>query len=249
MSINREAPFFLEVSRGRIEAHSSEFKFSRSTLVGAAESIVWDGGGNYTFLDNAEIMSVVSTSVEDAVGGTGASSIVIYGLDENKLPISEVLTMTGTTPKLTQLSYIRVYRMLALMSGTNDPINDANKGIITLSAPTAAVDLAIMQINNGQTLMSPYTIPAGYTGYITGVSFSAGQGKQCLFKAKFRNGPTNDFAFSIKFTIDLYQNYFYGLLVAPLRVPEMTDIVITAQTTSGTIEASASYGLILIKNK
>ena len=241
--------FFLSLARGEHEGVGSEFKFGRSANITSTESVIWDGGSNYTFLEIAETMDIVSTSVEDAVGGTGAITMVIFGLDADYLEISEVITLTGLTPVTTQNSYIRVFRMLVLTSGTNDPILDANKGIISATGTDTSTLQARILVNNGQTLMMVYTVPAGKTGFITGISFSAGQGKQCFFKGKFRNGPTSNYAFSVKFTIDLYQTPFFGNLTIPLRVPEMTDIVITGQTgLGGTIDASASFGIILVDN-
>ena len=85
--INRKAPFYLEVARGRLEEHSSIFKFARSEAIVVNESVVWDGGGNYTFLEAAETMDVVSTSADDVAAGVGARTMIIYGLDENYIEI------------------------------------------------------------------------------------------------------------------------------------------------------------------
>ena len=238
--------YFVDISRGVIPGAGTEFKFGRSVAVTATESVIWDNGGNYTFLTAAETMDVISSSTDDDSGGIGARTLLVSGLDANYDELSELIVLDGTTTVVTDGEFIRVFRALVITSGTNDPINDANKGVITISGTTSSAVQAKIQINNGQTLMAIYTVPAGHTAYVTGISLSAGQGKQCLFKAKFRNGPTSGHAFSIKFTMDLYQTFFYGLLKTPLRVPEKTDIVITGQTTTGTIDASASFGIILI---
>lgn len=248
VAIIPESTYMLDISKGNIPGTKTEFKFGRSAVITAVESIVWDGAGNYTFLTAAETMDIVSDSADDTLLGAGARTIVIYGLDADYLEISEVIEMDGLNPVTTQKEYLRVYRMLVLESGTNDPINDANKGNITAISSDTTTLQAKMLINNGQTLMLVYTVPAGKTGYVTGLSFSAGQGKQILFKAKFRNGPSADYAFSVKYTVDLYQTSFIGNLVNPLRIPEKTDAVITAQTSSGTIDGSGSFGLILVDN-
>ena len=241
--------FFLNISRGKIPGFSTEFKFGRSIAVGAIESIIWDGGGNYTFLTVAEKMDIVSDDPLDTALGTGARTIVIYGLDANFEEILELVIMDGTNIKTTQQSFIRVFRSLVLTSGSNDPIDDANKGNITITGHDSSILQAKMLDNNGQTLMTVYTVPAGKTAFVTGASLSCGQGKQCLFKAKFRNGPTSEYAFSIKFSLDLYQSSYFGTFATPLRIPEKTDALWTAQTSSGTIEAAASYGMILVDNE
>ena len=248
MPINRKAPFYLEVAKEKIEGHSSQFKFARSVAITDVESVVWDNGGDFPFLTAAETLDIVSDSADDASAGSGARTLLVYGLDSDYLEVSELVTLNGLTPVTTTQTFLRVYRALVVTSGTNSGLTGNNAGTITISGHTTTQVQAKILPNNGQTLMAVYTIPAGKTGYVTGVSFSAGQGKQCLFKAKFRNGPGSSYAFSVKYVIDLYENSFFGQLGVPLRVPEKTDIVITASTTSGTINAAASFGILLSTN-
>jgi hypothetical protein len=251
-SYDRNDPFgdfFVNIVREKISGFSTEFKFGRSVAVSATESVIWDGGGNYTFLTVAEKMDIVSDDPLDTALGTGARTIVIFGLDTNFNEIVELVVMDGTNIKTTQQSFIRIFRALVLTSGSNDPIDDANKGNITITGHDSSILQAKMLDNNGQTLMTVYTVPAGKTAYVTGASLSCGQGKACLFKAKFRNGPTGEYAFSVKFSLDLYQNSYFGTFATPLRIPEKTDALWTAQTSSGTIEAAASYGMILVDNE
>ena len=240
--------FFLNISRGKISGITTEFKFGRSVAITTTESVIWDGGGNYTFLTVAETMDVVSDDTDDDAAGVGARTIVVFGLDANYAPIQELVIMDGTNVVTTNLSFLRVFRALVLTSGSNDPIDDANKGDITITGHDSSTLQAKMLINNGQTLMSVYTVPAGKTAYVTGASLSCGQGKECLFKAKFRNGPTSEYAFGVKFSLDLYQNSYFGTFATPLRMPEKTDALWTAQTSVGTIAAAASFGMILEDN-
>ena len=240
--------YFVDISRGVVPATGSEFKFGRSELVTTTESVIWDNGGNYVFLEAAETMDIVSSSADDDLVGIGAQTLLVAGLDVNYNELSEIIELDGLNTVVTTGEFLRVFRAVVITSGTNDPINDANKGVITISGTTSTTTQAKIQINNGQTLMAVYTVPAGKTAHVTGISLSAGQGKQCLFKAKFRNGPSSTNAFSVKFTMDLYEAHFFGSLTVPLRVPEKTDIVITGQTSVGTIDAGASFGAILIND-
>lgn len=248
-SITKDGDFFLGISRGNVIGTTSEFKFARSSLISTTESVVWDGGGDYTWITTAEKLSIVSTSTNDTGAGTGARTLLVAGLDSDYNVQSEVLTLTGTTPVITELLYIRVYRALVVTSGTDSAAADANDGIITITGDSSSTVLARILAGNGQTLMSTYTVPAGKTAYITGATFSAGEGKQCTFKAKIRNGPqTDNGAFSVKYVIDVFESSFFASFKIPLAVPEKTDACFTALTTAGTIDASVSYGLILIGN-
>lgn len=240
--------YFLDVSKGAVANTSTIFKFGRSVAITSVESVIWDGGGTYDFLDSAEKLIIVSDDTDDTLLGDGARKLVLFGLDSNKDQITEVIEMDGTTPVVSTLDYLRIFRALVLTSGVNDPVADSNEGTITVTTQGTSSLQASVLPREGQTLMCVYTVPNGYTGYVTGLSASAGQGKQILFKGRFRNGPDNSYAFSTKFTIDLYQTSFIGDLKVPLRVPEKTDIVISATTVSGTVNGSASFGIILIKD-
>lgn len=245
----RTSDFFLNISRGSWEGISSQFKFGRNPDVSVTEEVIWDGGNGYVFLDAAETMSIVSTSADDTNGGDGAWNLILYGLDDDFNEIFETVTLAGLTPVITTNSYRRVYRAFILQSGIATATEDANIGDITITSTTTANIQAQITQHNGQTLMCVWTVPSGYTAYITGISLNVGQGKQCLFRAKFRNCATANCAFTTKYAIDIYQNTFFGELKVPLKVPEKTDVVITAQmSATPAATATASFGAILIEN-
>jgi len=239
----------LNISKGNVLGHSAEFKFARSNAITTTESVVWDGGGDYHWLTSAEKMSIVSTSTEDAVGGTGAITLIIIGLDADFAPIQETITLTGTTPVITDNEYLRIFRAIVLTSGTDSATTDANKGDITVTGNISTELVAKILIGNGQTLMSTYTVPAGKTAYLGAATFGAGEGKQCTFKAKLRNAPqASGGAFSVKYDIPIYESAFYAAFKTPFKIPEKSDTCFTAKTTVGTIDASVSYEMILVDN-
>lgn len=161
---------------------------------------------------------------------------------------NEVVILDGTTDVTTTKKYLRLFRMMVINSGTNSSVTDANKGNISARTQDGDTIIAQIQATNGQTLMAVYTVPSGKTAYITGVGASVGQGKQVYLKFKARNYNTNRGAFSTKYTLDFYQQSINQSLYTPLMIPEKTDISVTASTTSGTIDVSASFGMILIDN-
>ena len=243
--------FYLALAKGDIKGHTSQFKFSRSSTITVTESVVWDGATTFTWLQSEKQVTVVSGSADDTnITGIGAWTVALYGLDDNFEEISEIISMNGLTPVTSVNSYRRIYRALVVASGTDSATSDANKGIITISTVDATpVTMARILIGNGQTLMSPFTIPAGKTGYVTGANFSTGQGKQVLIKAKVRNAlQSANGAFSVKYVVDIYENVFDPDFKVGYRIPEKTDLCFTASTTSGTVDASISYGIILVDN-
>lgn len=241
--------YFDKVSQGRVPGASVEIKFGRSMAVNSTESVVWDHGGNYTFIEAAEYLSIVSDDADDNPLSTGAHTMLVQGLDENYDPFSEVITLTGLTPVITKVKAIRTYRMFILTSGTNDPILDANEGTITATTVITEVIQAKMLPRNGQTLMMVYTIPRGFSALAQTMQASVGKGNSCLIKTKLRNGPSPEGALTVKLVADVYQSTFFWDFKISRLIPEMTDIVFTAQTGAGlTITLSLFLGMILYDN-
>jgi hypothetical protein len=240
------SPLYFEIGRDNVAGFDSQFKFGQNPSVGTSEEVIWDGGGNYTFLDTAETMTIVSTSDDDTLNGSGAWNLIVYGLDSDWKEVSEYIILDGTTPVITTNSFLRVFRAHIVNSGNPDPIGDGNLGNITITSTGSTTLQAQIGIGNGQTLMCVYTIPAGKTGYVTGLSFAVGQGRECTFFGKFRNGVNG--AFSVKYSLTLYQSSFFGTLEVPLKIPEKVDMVITATATATPVKADASFGIILIDN-
>lgn len=226
--------YFMNISRGKYNELSSIFKFGRNPNTGVTETIVWDGATTYHFLDSAETMNISSDDIRDS-GVTlddGAWDIKVYGLDDNFNEINETLILNGTTPITTTKAFRRVFRAYILHSGLATATEDANLGSISITSSTTGFLQAKILPNNGQTSMAIYTVPRGKTAYITGATFNVGQGKQCLFRGKFRNCETSNCSFSTKHILDVYENTHYEKFSIPLRVEEMNDIIITAQLSS-----------------
>lgn len=241
--------YYLEIAEGNITDTDTVFKFGYNNAVGTTEEVVWDKGGTYTFLTSAETMDIVSNDANDNSAGTGARTMIVQGLDSDYNEIFDVITLTGTTIVTTPKSYLRVFRAYVVTSGTDSPTQDANEGTITIKGTTTSTLQAQINPREGQTLMCVYTVPAGKTAYITGISFGVGKAKECLFRGKFRNGVGG--AFSVKFSKQLFESAYTGDLKVPLAVPEKIDMCVTAQNTdvSGTVEADASWGMILVDNE
>ena len=247
-SLMIETSYNYSLAFGEITGVSSVYKFGRNTSVGTSEEVIWDGGSAYVFLDSAEYMNIKSTNVNDTYNGDNAWNVIIFGLDSAFNEISETILLNGTTNVKSTKKYLRVFRSFVLMAGTTTTTNGNNIGDITVTSFSSSLVQSKILAGNGQTLMCVYTVPAGFTAYVTGYSLSSGQGKQVVFKSKFRNCSVENCAFTVKDIREIYENTVFGDLNTPLVVPEKTDIVITGQCATGDVTASASFGLILRKN-
>lgn len=163
----RHEPFELQVGRGQIGFHTPVELFGYSTAIGStAQGPLWEGlslsGGNYIYPSSAAQLTLVSSSTSD----TAALLIQVQGLDANYNLQYETIAMNGTTNVTTTGSYLRINGLYCL--------NGTNVGTITAKISTTLY--AQMNPGIGQTQMSLYTVPNGYTFYLTYIQANASIG-------------------------------------------------------------------------
>ena len=249
----KHEPWELQVSREQIAFHKSVYKFGYNPDINGTEETLWSQGGIYSYPTTAAQLYVSSSSGDDANGGTGANSIKIVGLDADYNEVEEDITLTGQTQKITQTSWIRVYRMYITLAGSGGgaagTIYLANTGA-SAGVPTGIVYASIL-LGAGQTEMAVYTVPAGYTLYLDDINFtSAVSQANSYVEVRFlqRNFGTNVFREQLK--IVLQSNTFIDKFSYPLRIPEKTDIESRAISVGSTNNfVSSSWQGILIKDE
>jgi hypothetical protein len=243
-------PFELQVARGQIAWHNALFKFGINADVGSSIETVWAQGGTYAYLDAATILKISSSSANDTSDGTGARTVYISGLDGSYNEINEVVTLNGQTEVNTTKSYLRVFRIYVVTAGNGATAAGtiyAGTGTVTSGVP--ANIYGIIGIGANQTQMALWTVPAGYTLYLTGVFYSSGgttanaftnfQLNQRSLGGVFRQQSSTRVAANGSFVLDLH---------TPLRFPEKTDLEVRAVTSSGSASVSAEFEGIYIKN-
>jgi len=163
----KHEPFELQVGRGQITAHQPVEIFGYSTQIGGtALGPLWEGltqsGGTYAYPSSAGVVVLLSAS-----GATDAGLIVqVNGLDASYNLLSEKVTLNGSGTATTTGSYFRINGMFVT--------NGINAGNIT--GKIATVLYAQINAGVGQTQMSIYTVPNGYTFYLTYIQANASIG-------------------------------------------------------------------------
>jgi hypothetical protein len=150
-------PFDLQVSRGQITGHTPLNIFGNTTALGStAYGPLWEGltsaGGAYAYPASAVVMTLASSSASDT-----AVTIRVNGLGADFVLQSEDVVLNGTTNVLTTKSFLRINSMETIVGNAVGAITAVNGGT-TYAKITAG---------NGNTQMSIYTVPAGYTFYQT----------------------------------------------------------------------------------
>ena len=170
----RYEPFELQVSRGQISWHETLFQFGINNAVGTSFETIWTASSVYSYLAAASVLTISSGSANDAAAGTGARTVRINGLDANYNEISETVTLNGQTAVNTVNSYLRVSSLIVLTAGSggvNAGILYAGTGTVTSGVPANV--FAQVEIGYCNSAMALWTVPAGYTAYVTSYNFTS----------------------------------------------------------------------------
>jgi hypothetical protein len=234
-------PFELQVSRGQVVGHTPINIFGFSNAVGStALGPLWEGltlsGGAYAYPSTAAPLVLVSDSASD----TSALSIRIEGLGAGFVPLVETIALNGTTNVTTTNSFLRIN----LMTTTNG----LNVGNVT--AKISSTTYAKINAGIGQTQMSIYTVPAGYTFYLSYVQADASIGFTSSNYMKYAEYNKDNVNGEINL---LNQTTFVQSLNIPYSCPiahtEKTDIQFEIIANTGSPFLANIYaGGILIKN-
>ena len=250
-SISRQGtfePFELQVSRGQIQGHRSVIVFGFNPDVDATQVSVWPLPSLITFPASALQMTVSSTSANDTSAGTGARTIVVQGLDANYNEVTETVTMNGQTAVTMTTSLLRVnYAYVATAGSANSAVGDIYIGTGTVTAGVPATTYDIIKLDYNNTTTGSYTIPAGYTAYVTQGLFSAGQaGGSNQVQGRLLSRGTDNIRRTAAITT-LNNGVADYVFEYPLAVPEKTTLEATAIGSSNNNAVSSMFILVLIK--
>jgi hypothetical protein len=195
-------------------------------------------------------MIISSSSVDDAAAGTGARTIAIFGLDANYNKINETVALNGETEVNTTNSFLRIFRMYVVTAGSGATAAGtiyAGTGTVTSGVPENIYGMITLTAN--QTQMAFWTVPAGYTFYLTGIYYSSANSTA--------NASTNfqlierplDGVFRIQSSVRTAGNGDFVIdFHTPIFFSEKTDIEIRAVASAGASNVSAEFEGIYIKN-
>ncbi len=232
--------FDLNVARGKVRGASSVHKFGatpgQSTNVTAS---VWDKA------DTLYPWSAFDTPGVLVAGQVGADDngkvVTIIGLDSNWDQIEEDFTLSSAGTVTGTKTFKRVFRGFIKSGSTNVGQLNFSRGGTEVLRITAGL---------GQTLMSVYTIPNGYTGYLYQGVCSAQAGADATGFMMVRYNTVGQ-AFRVGHTFEVSGgggDYFYKFSF-PIQIPNHSDIDVRLTTRSNNGRYTAGFDLLLIKNE
>lgn len=220
-----------DISKGNIWDSEAVNIFGFNKVIGTTFETVWNDGGNYTYPTSAVQMSLVSSSASDTM------SVVINGLDSNYNKITESVTLSGTTPVTTSLSFYRINNAI-IASGSN-------VGDITIS--NGGTTYAFIEAELGTTQAAIYTVPAGHSLYLFRIDANSattnGQKYLTIRNVVTTNGRTLRVA-EATFATSMIS---YDRQI-PFKVVEKTDFHFEAKSSSADNEMGLFIEAVLVKD-
>ena len=228
----------LAIAKGEVNGYSVLNIFGYQSTVGTSDICIWENAAPYVFPTSAVIMTVVSTS---AVDDTGTAKVLITGLDANHDVLTEVVNLDGTTPVTTVNAFLHINNVRLIEAGAGQK---SNVGTITVTNNGTTYAKILPSV--GQTQMSQYTVPAGYSFYLTRVNSYAqqdgGSGNFNTYSVVASN--------SVSYTV-LQSPYFQSyeaMRVGPFKYAEKTSIQWRSRTHTNTSAVGMVIEGFLVKN-
>jgi hypothetical protein len=203
------APWYMQVARGLVPGASLVSLQGYAVSVGTSFVPLWDANTAYVYPTSALTMTYASTSAETV-------TYAVAGLDINYAPISDTVTFTASTTGVS--GGVQFFRILSMTntSGTN---------VGTVTAKNGATTYAQINAANGKTNWCLYTVPAGYTFYLTRAqAFSQNNGSQFATYNVYTQTVSGGITTSNNVLTAPFTQYYISTRVTPRPYPQKTDI-------------------------
>jgi hypothetical protein len=248
--------FFLDMSRAKHEGAGQIHKFGFNAAVpNGSFADIWSYGPTvspYPWPTTAEKVRVKSGgNGDDDIAGDGARTVRIFGLDQNWEFASDDIELAGAAQSAESTNtYRRIFRMYVVDTGT---YGESNTGNIVLENVTSNQVLAYIDATLGQTNMTHFTIPAGFTGYLKAfqVQVSTGTTKDADIRLWIRpnaakTNPPMRASRMVQQWIALVDNIQTDYNVAR-AIGEKTDIWVEAKGNGAVTAVNVTYDLFLFQ--
>jgi hypothetical protein len=224
--------FLFDIARGGVVGASVVNVFGFNVAVGTSFETLWNDGGNYVFPTEAKAMTAVSSSVLDTM------QVLINGLDINYQPVTQIVTLTGTSPVSIPESIYRI-NSAVILSGSN-------VGNITIAS--GGVTYGYIGAGLGTTQACIYTVPEGHKLYLFRIDVNSATvtGSKYLTFRNVVQSPNGRMLRVAEATFATSQ-VSYDRQV-PFMIDEKTDFLFEAKSSSGSNEVSIFVEAVLYKN-
>lgn len=201
----------LQVARGLVTGVQGLSISGYNSAVTGTWVPLWEIGTAYTYFSSAQQVRVWSDSASDT-----NVTILIQGLDSNYAMQTETVVLNnGTTGVLSTKNFFRINAI-----ATTGSVNAV--GVIRAGSSDKSITLAAINDGAGRSQMTVYTVPAGYTFYLTQVNIVTNQnGSQY---ANYRSYTQNPQGLTTKVLQFPLVSDYNSVKIVPRPYVEKTDI-------------------------
>ena len=229
----RTGNFLLDVAQGRVPGVTGLSISGYRQSTGTTFLPAWEDG-TYVYFTSAQAVRVWSNSASDT-----NVSVLINGLDANYVQQTETVVLTnGTTGVLSTKQFLRI-NSISLTRAPN------NVGLIHAGSSDKTITLAYIgtTANNsaGRSQMTVYTVPAGYTFYLTQSTWFINGNSPAAYRS-WTQRP--DGLINIVLTFPILDNYNSTKIVAR-PYTEKTDIQWQASVPNNTAVGGQIEGYLI----
>ena len=201
----------LNIARGLVKGVTGLSISGYNANVNSTWVPLWEIGTTYTYFSSAQVARVWSDNAVDT-----NVTIRIFGLDSNYDQIDETVVLTnGTTGVLTTKEFLRINSLMTM--GSVNAI-----GTIHAGSSDKAITLAAIFDGAGRSQMTVYTVPRGYTFYLSQVNIVTNQNGNQF--ANYRSYTQNPVGLTTKILQFPLTTDYNSTKVVPRPYPERTDI-------------------------
>ena len=209
----KNEPFELQLARGQITWHSLVNIQGYNAAHGDVFRAVWEKSNDtaYVFPSSAVVMTFSSTSSETC-------TVRVFGLDANYVIKTATVTFSGSTTGVVTSGTATFFRINAMQVSSGTTVG-------TLTAANGGVVYAQINAGTGRSQASIYTVPAGYTFYLTRAqAFTTNNGNQfCTYRVMSQTISGGVTTPTIVLSAPFTQAYSSTRII-PRPYPEKTDI-------------------------
>lgn len=228
----------INIARGQVLNTSHIHKFGAVPAMSTnTTGTIWDVSDTvYPWATWATpgVLTIPAVNADD-----NGDKVIVYGLDQYYDTIEEEFTLSSSGTVTGTKTFSRVYRAYYFDDTTNTGNIDIQRSGTTVARITAG---------KAQTLMAVYTVPAGYTAYLTQGTTSIQYGGDATIdmfvryygQSSFRIGHSGEVA-------GTGMPYHYEFSV-PIVIPEKSDIDVRTSVRSNNARVTAAFDLILIRD-
>lgn len=201
------------------------------------EDVVNQGGIYPGFLTTAQNIEVLSNDNSDTAAGTGARTVVLFGLDSSYNFQQEEVTLSGTTPVASVNQWLRVFFVRVKTAGRQQ-INDGNITVRT----TGGTILAVAPAEWGQSQQCIFTIPDGYYGLLSQFQCQVNDRQAAIYIMIRPFGEV----FTRRYPAQLEKGSLDTNLTPPYKLDPKSDIKLQCQAAIFNVNITGSFNFVLV---